>query len=109
MNAFKDLIKYMEKDESIEAIVFGPWGWDGFEETTEFVPKKRQGIVLTIDEAKNYMKGWTFECGFGAPLCYATYIWTNKRVIWVTQYDGSTTLCSAPRNPTNTIPDMPGG
>ena len=109
MNAYNDLLEYLQEGETIEAIVFGEWGWGGYNEEATAVPQEKQGILLTPEEAKPMMKGWSFHGGFGSPKCYAVNVWTNKRVCWVTQYDGSTWLDSAPRNPTAHIPDMPGG
>lgn len=108
-DAFIELLDYMKEGEIPEHIVFGEWGWGGFREEHEFVPIEIQGKVMKFEDAKPYMKGWTFDCGYGSPECYAIRLWTNKRVIWVTQYDGSTCLDSAYRNPTDHIPDMPGG
>lgn len=109
MNAYKDLIDYLEEGEVVDGIVFGEYGWGGHREDTKFVPKDKQGVLLTLAQAEPMMDGWTYDGGYGAPECYATYVWTNKSVIWVTQYDGSTTLNSAPRHPVSCIPDMPGG
>lgn len=110
LDAYQELMEYMEEGEVVEAIVFGKWGWDGYREPKDIpIQKDMQGIVLTPEQAKPLMKGWTFHCGHGAPQSYAVNIWTNKRVFWVTQYDGATTLDSAPRNPTAYIPEMPGG
>lgn len=105
-NAYNDLLDFLEEGEAVEAIVFGDWGWGGYEEPKNNIKK---GVLLTLEEAKPMMKNWTFYGGYGAPECPATNIWTNKRVIWVTQYDGSTTLDSALRNPANCMPEMPGG
>lgn len=109
MNAYEDLMKFLEKDEVVEALVFGDYGWDGYGEDTKFVPKDKRKVVLTLEEAKPMMDGWTYYGGYGSPQCYATYLWTNKRVIWVTQYDGRTDLCSAPRSPVKCTPEMYGG
>lgn len=123
MNAYSNLRDYLEKGEKVEAVVFGEWGWGdypaepGCEEDWDGntivdnppVPRNKRGIILPIKEARKYMAGWEFDGGYGSPECYATYIWTNQRVIWVTQYDGATRLDSAPRNPIDIIPDMPGG
>jgi len=111
MNAYKDLMKYLNEGETVEAIVFGEWGygWYGFGDNDEPIPADKQGVVLSEEEAKPLMDGWSFFGGFGSPTSHAVNIWTNKRVIWVTQYDGSTTLDSAPRHPTAYMPDMPGG
>lgn len=110
LDAYQELLECLEEGEVVEAIVFGEWGWGGYREPKDIpIQKDMQGIVLTPEQARPLMKGWTFYCGYGAPQSYAANIWTNKRVFWVTEYDGSTTLDSAPRNPTAYIPEMPGG
>lgn len=121
MSAIDDLRQFLRPGEVIEAIVFGPWGWgseprdgEGWEPgygepSPPPVPFDKRGFILTEAEAEPFMQSWSFYGGYGAPDCYATYIWTNQRVIWVTQYDGATGLSSAPRNPVESIPDMPGG
>lgn len=109
--AEKDVIEYLKPGETVEAVVFGPYGWNGYgqEQVIAPIPESKQGIVLTWDEARPMMQTWTFYGGYGSPDCYAVTIWTNERVIWVTQYDGSTQLDSAPRTPVPHIPYMPGG
>jgi hypothetical protein len=110
MNAYEELLKFIEDDEVVEGIVFGDWGWGGYgEPDNPAVPKDKMGMLLTFEQAKPMMMDWCFNGGYGSPDCYATYVWTNKRVIWVTQYDGSTGLDSAPRHPINVMPSMPGG
>ncbi len=121
LNAFDELTTELHEGEIIEAIVFGAWGWGsdpepnqpwepGYDEPEPPpVPFVKRGVLLTADAAKPYMVGWSFSGGYGAPHCYAVHVWTNQRVLWVTQYDGSTRLNSAPRHPVAIIPDMPGG
>lgn len=110
LNAAHDLTKFLEEGEVVEAVVFGEYGWSGYkEDVINPIPENKRGVVLTWDQAQPLMQGWSFYGGYGAPECYATYVWTNRRVIWVTQYDGSTSLDSAPRSPMPCIPDMPGG
>ena len=109
MGAYNDLMTFLEKDEHVEAVVFGQWGWDGFgEPDPPPFPHKFFGKALTLAAAKPWMEGWYFDGGYGHPKCYAVNIWTSKRVIWVTQYDRSTRLDSAPRNPIDAMPYMPG-
>ena len=108
-DAAQEVMNCMEKGERPESIVFGNYGWGGYGEIEALIPEDKKGKVLSWKEGKQFMKGWSFNGGFGSPSCYAVYIWTNKRVLWVTQYDGSTSLCSAPRNPTDEMPVMPGG
>ena len=110
MSAWDDLVEYLNEGEVIESVSFGPWGWDGFGEPEDKpVPKEKQGVPMPPSEAQPLMQSWSFYGGYGSPDCYAVNVWTNSRVIWVTQYDGATGLDSAPRNPSENVPDMPGG
>jgi hypothetical protein len=104
---FADYIKDSIK-EPIEAIVIGNYGWDGYEEPEPKISEDKRGIILKPEEALNLLSQ-QYHGGFGAPDCYAVYIWTPTKVYWITQYDGATGLDSAPRNPENILPDMPGG
>jgi hypothetical protein len=109
-DAYKDLMEHLEEGEKVEAIVFGSWGWDGYKEPEgKPVPKETQCKILTIDDARPMMWGWSFYGGFGSPTCYAVHVWTDRRVIWVNDYDGATRLVSVPRNPTDREPEMSGG
>lgn len=118
MSAIDELNEFLKDGEKVEAIVFGAWGWGSDAKEWELgygepnpppVPFDKRGKLLSLKEAEPYMKSWNFYGGHGAPDCYATYIWSNLRVIWVTEYDGSTGLDSMPRNPSPVIPYMPGG
>lgn len=111
LDAYLDLKKEIRINEVVEGLVFGEYGWSGLgeERCNNPIPKDKIGVLLSLEEARPLMKGWTYDGGFGSPQCYATYVWTNQRVIWVTQYDGSTNLDSMPRHPQDVIPDMPGG
>ena len=121
MSAYKELMRFLVDGEIVESIVFGPWGWGsapskednqwtlGYGEPEDTpVPFDKRGLPMSLDEARPMMQSWKFARGYGAPSCYAVYIWTNQRVIWVTQYGGSTRLNSAPRNPRAIMPEMPG-
>lgn len=124
-NAMDDLKKFLKKkkiEEPIETITFGNWGGDNDEENYErftedspyftpksrIIPKDMKNKCLTEKEAEPFMKGWTFYNGYGYPQTYASYIWTTNHIIWVTEYDGSTKLDFAPRNPSNIIPYISG-
>ena len=109
-NAYDELVEFLEQGEVVDAIVFGEWGWGGYSEPDPApVPAHKQGVLLTLEEARPMMKGWRFNGGFGAPGCYAVTVWTDRHVVWVTQYDGSTRLSRAPRFPVAHTPTMPGG
>jgi hypothetical protein len=121
MSAYSELMEYLEPEEVVESIVFGAWGWGSKPYNGEAwelgygepepppVPFDKRGKLMPISEAEPMMQSWQFRGGYGAPDCYAVYIWTDRRVIWVTQYDGATGLSCAPRVPKDCFPDMPGG
>jgi hypothetical protein len=114
MTAYNELCEFLEDGETVEAIVFGDWGgWTyepgelGYSEPENRpVPVSFRRCVLSLEEAKPYMTGWSFAGGFGSSDCYAVHVWTNSRVIWVHEYDGSTCLRGAPRNPSTENPRM---
>jgi hypothetical protein len=124
-NAWMDINEQLAEHEYVVGICFGAYGWSslpsdletadysdlgwGEEDIPNPIPWDMRRKVLSVEEAMPLMQGWSFSGGYGAPECYATYIWTNKRVFWVTQYDGSTSLNSVPRNPEGCAPNMPGG
>ena len=117
LNAWNDIVSKLESGENIEWIIFGNWGGSGSEpESGAYcepnpppVPVEKRGIILDAGEAESFMHGWSFFGGFGTAKCYAVRIWTNRRIFWVTQYDGSTRLSSTRRHPENHMPSMPGG
>ena len=110
-NAYEDLNEYLDEGEEVESIVFGEYGWGGYKEPEPNpVSHDLFGKILSLEDAKPLMQTWSFYTGFGAPECYAVNIYTNQRVIWVTQYDGATSLDSMLRHPKNgVVPNMPGG
>ncbi len=89
--------------EPIEAIVIGAYGWG-----KPSIPQEKRGVLLKPDEALALLD-YPYKGGYGEPDCHAVYIWATTEVWWITQYDGSTQLSSAPRNPTIGYPQMPGG
>jgi len=111
--AYKELMEYLQEDEHVEAIIFGDFGWGGDREPEPHpVPHDKFGKILTMEQAEPYLKDgrWRFYGRYNSPRCYAVRIWTNKRVLWVSEYDGWTCLNSAPLKPIDGyIPDMPGG
>jgi len=108
MNAYEELLKFLQPNEKVSYVVFGEFGWgDHYNEPTPYpIPEDKQCVLLTLEEAKPLMDGWQFDGGFGAAECYPVHIWTNERVIFVAEYDGSTCLTSVPRNPTAEEPHM---
>lgn len=111
---FADEIESVANGEPI-LIVIGGFGWgditntEGYgEESHPVVPLDKRGVVLPWSEARPYLD-YEYDRGYGAPDCHAITAWTPSLVIWVTQYDGSTGLTTAPRHPIPMVPTMPGG
>lgn len=95
--------------EAVEGVVIGEMGWGSY--GSDGVPNYAQqprNRVLTWQEALPWID-YEFEAGYGAPGCNAVYAWTASRVLFVSQYDGSTCINSVPRNPGDVPPVMPGG
>ena len=92
--AYESLTFFLKTNEVLQAVAFS-------DERSEFdaIPAALLNRVLTPFEAAGHMHSWSLLGGFGRVKSYAMTAWTNQRVIWVTQYDGQTTLHSAPLVP----------
>ena len=97
MNAIDDVKAVLKKGERVEKIVF----FECILSKLGFIPDNKLNKLMFWQTAQKYMKDWRFSGGFGSQTCYDVYIWTNKRVISVHEYDGSTGLISVPRSPEN--------
>ena len=106
-NIANDLPAFAE--QRLEGVVIGTTGWSDY--GSEDIPgykDQTKGKVLTWADARP-MLDYEYDEGFGGVKCNAIYAWTKDRVIWITQYDGATGFDWMPRNPTDVMPDMPGG
>lgn len=93
----------LDEGESIEAVVIG--GGDSYtrrDEHSEFF-----GQRLTWAEARP-MLDYDFNCGYGSGQCHSVIIWTGSRILFIHEYDGSTSLHWQPRNPVAIIPEYSG-
>jgi len=112
----EEILRVLEPDEHIEAVVLGEWrGYhpemdpieDLLDGTEPTLPEDKVGVPLGWGEARPLLEGeWTFENDYGSPDCFAVYVWTDRRVIFVVVYDGATCLDSVPRHPTEGLPRM---
>lgn len=109
-------IEAQAKDEAIESVVIGPFGWGGSMDANDGygegnihrkTPVER-GAPLAWETARP-MLDYPYSTGYGAPECDAIYAYTAERVLSVAQYDGSTWITSIPRNPQPCKPEMAGG
>lgn len=107
-----NLIEWIEstaEGEPIQAVVIGKTRWyDYGKENIPTWDKQPRGKVISWEKAKEFLD-YQFNSGFGAPGCNAIYAWTKSKVIFVSQYDGSTSIEWVPRDPIECNPEMPGG
>lgn len=109
MSNFKQDILEEAGDEKIEAIVIGKMGWGDYgKDRVPNYDQMKKNEILSWEEAAPFLD-YSYSTGYGAPECNAIVAWTSTRVIYVSQYDGSTSIESVPRNPTAHEPRMPGG
>ena len=76
--------------ETIEGVVFS----EGFKK----LPSVPLNKVIPWYEAKVYAD-YDFNTGFGTAGCHSITAWTTSKVIFVSEYDGSTRINHVPRNP----------
>jgi hypothetical protein len=102
-----DWINDERAGEAVLGVVFGDMGWDE-DYAAEHIPNYRamlKGVVLSLADAMPWLD-YEFYDGFGGVNCQSVYIWTTTKVIFIHEYDGSTTIQSVPRNPTACMPEM---
>jgi len=107
--SFKQDILDAAKGEKIVGVVIGEMGWgDYYKEIVPMYDQQPKGKLLSWEEAAPLLD-YEYDTGYGAPECNAIYVWTESRVLFVTQYDGATCIDYVPRNPVDIMPVMPGG
>lgn len=113
-NNFLEDILRVAGNEKIVAVVIGDFGWytefdaENLDDQRIWSACSVKGKVIPWEEAAKYLD-YDYYTGFGAPDCHELTAWTETMVIFVRQYDGSTKICSLPRNPVDHKPFMPGG
>lgn len=55
-NAYQELTESLQEGEKVEALVFGDWGWGGYKESEDPLPKEKRGVILTLEEAEPFMQ-----------------------------------------------------
>jgi len=106
---FKEEILEEVAGEEIVGVVIGEMGWGDFnKKNVPLYDSQPKGKVLSWEKAAPFLD-YPHDPGYGAPECNSVYVWTETRVLYVVQYDGSTSIHSIPRNPVDIMPEMPGG
>jgi len=82
-------------------------GWDARELRSNRGNFEQYGKLITWNLARPILD-YEYDSGYGGADCHAVYAWTETQVIFVTEYDGSTSLAEVPRNPTPCKPNFNG-
>jgi hypothetical protein len=91
---FKTDIENAAGGEKISAIVVG---------RKEGLPEPVSGRTLSWEEAGPILD-YEYDDGFGGAECHAIYAWTENRVLFVSEYDGATSVQWLPRHPIDCVP-----
>lgn len=99
MSTFAEEIETAANGEPIEAIVLSPartdFWWGGNERDT---PEELTAKPISWSDARPLLD-YEYDSGFGGQDCHSFYAWTAHRILFVSEYDGATSVCVIPRNP----------
>lgn len=68
------------------------------EDTRDGPLKQYDGQVISWEIAAPLLD-YSYCAGYGSMDCHNIIAWTETQVIYIHEYDGSTCVCSLPRNP----------
>jgi len=102
MNNFKQDILAAVEDEVIEAVVitgniYTYWGSSPDPRNTDSL-KAVIGKAITWEQAAPLLD-YSYDSGYGSMDCHDVLVYTAANVYYIHEYDGSTSVCSVPRNP----------
>ena len=104
MNAYEELLQFLEKDEKVETVILENRKNKG----KDLVPESLKGKKLSFNEIKNYLNRFGLET-IDDVCPFSCYVWTNQKIIFQYSHDSRLILTSVPRNPTENInPQIPG-
>ena len=86
---FAEEIEHAANGETIEAVICGERGWSGSPTSN----------VMTWADSRPIFD-YEYNHDFGGVDCHAVNVWTESKVIFVSQYDGMTNVETIPRSPT---------
>lgn len=103
---FADDIEAAANGEAIDAVVLS--GSPRYEPYGPIDARRKApvkvGVRLSWQEARP-MLDYEYNDDFGTQDCDSIYAWTASRVMYVQEYDGSTTVMWLPRNPVDVVPE----
>ena len=106
-NFLEDIQKTIRADcnsEPIESVVIANrMGYydDGDDRA---VPKEFIGKPVCFGDVRDYLD-YEYDTGYGGADCNAIYLYTKSFIVFVSEYDGATSINCTPRNPIECMPD----
>jgi hypothetical protein len=98
MMTFANDILEAAGDESILAIAVGPMRRQSYMYGDDKPDHDLGAEPISWDKAFPVIN-YSYDTGYGGQDCHDIWAWTETRVLFVHEYDGSTSIASAPRNP----------
>lgn len=106
-NFLKDIQRTIRQDcdcEPIESVVIADRMDYYNDEDSRAVPKEFIGKPFCFGDVRDYFD-YEYDTGFGGADCNAIYLYTKSFIVFVSEYDGATSVSSIPRNPIECDPD----
>ena len=109
--ALDELLEELRLGEELQYVVFNEPEMVNIKRPNgeDLIPENLVGIKIPLEKARKYFYGWNISGGFGSAGVVPFFAWTNKRVLFIGTYDGSTWLESIPLSPCDILPFTVGG
>lgn len=109
---FAQDLERVARPDIIETVLIESFGWGGCEDepfegddglSYNESPEQHEACqfrgVPTPWEVIRPFLDYEYHDGFGAPECHLLQAWTPNKILYIHEYDGSTTVCYLKRNP----------
>ncbi len=104
--ALANLAQGIEAEAGEEQVLFAVVG-EHYSHKWDDPEPNHLGHLLPWADARKILD-YNYDNGFGGADCHPVYAWTETKVIFVVEYDGSTGTSWVPRNPTACEPQFSG-
>ena len=106
-NFLEDIQRTIRGDcdcEPIESVVIANRMGYYNDEDSRTVPKEFIGKPVCFGDVRDYFD-YEYDTGYGGADCNAIYLYTRNFIVFVSEYDGATSVDCIPRNPTECTPN----
>lgn len=105
-NFLKDIQETIREccdSEPIESVVIATYGGYYNDDGNKAIPKEFIGKPVCFGDVREYFD-YEYDDGFGGTECHAIYLYTQNFIVFVSEYDGATSVDCIPRNPIECTP-----